>query len=168
MQMLGLVTPFIDNWSHLGGILYGACCAFSTIEPLAVGFFGVNSSTFDKIRSVAVKFCGLIISVVLIVITTIWLATAEPGETPCEKCRYVSCIPFPFFTQDKWWYCDDCDFVTAIPFKNDANYFQTLDLSCPDKSVETVDISADMLTGVSELQKRLPTYCRDYCDSVFN
>lgn len=167
LQILGLVTPFIDNWSHLGGILYGACCAFSTIEPLAVGFFGVNSTTWGKIRALAVKFCGLIVSVVLIIVTTAWLATSTPGDIPCNKCRYVSCVPFPFFTADKWWYCDDCDFVTANLFKNGTTTYQQIELTCPDKTVAMVDISAEMLSNSNDVGKQLPTYCRDYCDSVF-
>lgn len=165
--MLGLVTPFIDNFSHLGGIFYGACCALSTIEPLAVGFFGVNSSTWNKIRMLIVKFSGLIISVVLIMITTTWLATSNPGESPCETCRYISCVPFPFFREEKFWYCDDCDQVTGNLFKT-GNVYKRVELTCPDKTVVEIDISADMLTDKDIVRSKLPTYCRGYCDSTLN
>lgn len=170
-QILGLVTPFIDNWSHLGGILYGACCACSTIEPLAVGFFGVDITSFwAKARKLVVKFGGLIVSVVLIMVTTVWLATtSDPTESPCDGCRYVSCVPFPFFQEDKWWYCDDCDFVTADLFKNaGGTAYERIELTCPDETVEMIDISADMLSTNNDVGKRLPTYCRDHCDSAFN
>jgi hypothetical protein len=164
---LGLITPFIDNFSHLGGMLYGACCAFSTIQPLAVGFFGVNSSTLDKIRTFIIKFCGLIVSVVLIMVSTVWLATSDSGESPCSACRYISCVPFPFFAEDKWWYCDDCDFVTGQLFKN-GTFYELVELNCPDKTIETITISDDMLTEKKDVEKRLPTYCRDYCADVFS
>jgi hypothetical protein len=166
-QILGLITPFIDNFSHLGGMFYGACCAFSTIEPLSVGFLGVHMSTFDKIRAVTIKFCGLIISLFLIIVSTVWLATSDSGESPCSGCRYISCVPFPFFTEDKWWYCDDCDFVTAQLYRNDTLYHK-IELTCPDDTVETIDISDDMLTEEVTVAKQLPTYCREYCADRFS
>jgi hypothetical protein len=165
--MLGLVTPFIDNFSHLGGILYGACCALSTIEPLAVGFFGVNSTTWNKIRMLMVKFCGLIISVILIMVTTVVLATSDPSKSPCEKCRYISCVPFPFFREEKFWYCDDCDQVTANLFKT-GNVYQRVELTCPDKTIEEIDVSGEALSDINAVRKSLPTYCRDYCPSTLN
>jgi membrane associated rhomboid family serine protease len=58
-QLLGLVTPYIDNWAHLGGLVYGICCGFSTIEPLNVRFLGVSSNTWEKVRLVTVRFTGL-------------------------------------------------------------------------------------------------------------
>jgi hypothetical protein len=135
-QILGLVTPFIDNWSHLGGIFYGACSAFSAIYAMPVGFFGVDTSntTWAKIRTFLIKFSGLIVTIVLIFSSTVWLAKSEPGEIPCEGCRYISCVPFPFFQEDKWWYCDDCDGTSAKLFlENDV--YVSMDLNCPDKTI---------------------------------
>jgi hypothetical protein len=103
----------------------------------------------------------------LIMVTTAWLATMDPGKSPCNGCRYVSCVPFPFFTEDKWWYCDDCDFVTADLYKN-GDIYSRVELTCPDKSVESIDISGEMLSDGGAVQEKLPTYCRDHCDSVFN
>jgi hypothetical protein len=168
--MIGLITPFIDNFSHLGGMTYGICCAFTTLETVTVkSFFGVvQSSTFDKIRTFTIKFCGLIISVALIMVSTVWLATSsDPTKSPCNPCRYISCVPFPFFQDEKWWYCDDCDFVTAIPSKS-GNYYTQIDLKCPDDTVETIDISSDMLSEEDTFRKQLPTYCRENCNDVYN
>jgi hypothetical protein len=75
-----------------------------------VRFFGVNSNTWQKIRLITVRFFGLFVSLFLIMVSSVWLATSEPGSTPCAGCRYISCVPFPFFREEKWWYCDDCDF----------------------------------------------------------
>ena len=151
-------------------MVYGICCAFTTIEAFsASGFFGgIRTSTFDKIRTFTIKFCGLIISIALIMVTTVWLATTtDATKSPCGGCRYISCVPFPFFSDDKWWYCDDCDFVTGILQKSDSYYTQ-IELTCPDDSLETIDITDDLLTSSEDVSKRLPTYCRDHCNDVFN
>jgi membrane associated rhomboid family serine protease len=55
--LIGL-TPYVDNFCHLGGLVYGICCGWSTIEPLQVGFFGAELSTWGRIRKVFVKFFG--------------------------------------------------------------------------------------------------------------
>ena len=165
-----MITPFIDNFSHLGGMIYGICCAFTTIEAFSIsGFFGgIRTTTFDKLRTFTIKFCGLIISIALIMVTTVWLATtSDATQSPCSGCRYISCVPFPFFSDDKWWYCDDCDFVTAT-LTNDGTYYVQIELTCPNDSLEVVDISNDLLTNADDVSKRLPTYCRDHCDDVFN
>lgn len=148
-------------------MIYGACCAFSTIEPLAVGFLGVQNSTFDKIRTLTIKFCGLIISLFLILVSTVWLATSDSVESPCSGCRYISCVPFPFFAEDKWWYCDDCDFVTAQLYRTGSVY-EYIELTCPDESVENITIIEDMLTENDQVAKQLPTYCRDHCADRFS
>jgi membrane associated rhomboid family serine protease len=163
------LTPFVDNFTHLGGLLYGLCCGLSTIEPIAVGFFGVHASTFSKCRSICIRFFGLIISVVFIMVTTVWLATSDAGETPCEGCRYLSCVPFPFWREEKWWYCDDCDFVVANLFKSTDgdNFFDRIDLTCPSNVIETIDISDEFRSDRDGVIQALPSYCRTYCEDVF-
>jgi hypothetical protein len=140
----------------------------SSIEPLAVGFFGVDTSTWDKIKMLVVRFFGLILAMVLIMVSTVWLATSNPGETPCKNCRYISCVPFPFNKEDKWWYCDDCDFVVANLYKpQGADYYERVDLTCPDKTVEMIDVSAEEISDKEDIRRNLPSYCRDFCDDVF-
>jgi hypothetical protein len=165
----GLLTPVIDNWSHVGGLLYGALCALSTIEPLAVGFFGVHTSTWSKVRTIAIKYGGLIVSLVLILVSTMTLATMpDPTESPCSGCRYISCIPMPPFKDDKWWYCDDCDFVTAVDLTKQGTIYSGINLTCPNDEILAIDISSDALSDRNDVGRRLPTYCRDHCDSRFN
>lgn len=167
--MLGLVTPVIDNWTHLGGLAYGMCCALSTLPTVNVGFFGVELGSWNKMRMIFVRFFGLIFTLVLIMVTTIWLATSTPGETPCSGCRYISCVPFPFFQQEKWWYCDDCDFVSGDLYMNENNeYYVKVDLTCPDKTVIDIDVSANHIKQFNAMKKSLPTLCRQHCKSRFS
>jgi hypothetical protein len=147
-------------------LVYGSCCAFSTLQALPVGFFGVVDTTWDKVKKFGTRFCGLIVTLVLILISTVWLATADPGESPCAACRYVSCVPFPPFQEEKWWYCDKCDFVTATLVRGDS-YYQRVTLFCPDDSLETFDVSDERINDQQVIEQKLPTYCREYCDNVY-
>lgn len=92
--LIGL-TPFVDNFTHLGGLVYGFLCGLSTIERLEAGFFGIATDTCTKVRNNLVRFAGLIVSVVLIMTTTIILVESDGATSPCNGCRYVSCVPFP-------------------------------------------------------------------------
>lgn len=163
-------TPFVDNFTHLGGLLYGICCGISTIERLAVGFFGVATGRWSAIRNNLVRFCGLIFSVFLIMITTVLLVQSDGSTSPCPSCRYVSCVPFPFRTEDKWWNCDDCDFAVADLVKLHATSvnYDRIDMTCPDGEIELIDITEEQLSDREEIRLKLPQYCRNNCDEVFS
>eukprot|EP00934_Nitzschia_sp_Nitz4_P007860 Nitzschia sp. Nitz4//scaffold366_size23882//20707//22641//NITZ4_008444-RA/size23882-processed-gene-0.29-mRNA-1//1//CDS//3329549317//7850//frame0 len=160
-------TPFVDNFTHLGGFLYGLLCGLSTIERLAVGFFGAQSTSKPWVSTLT-RFSGVIISVLCILISTILLAQTDGVTSPCHGCRYISCVPFPPRADDKWWYCDDCDFVTANLFADSLGRYERIDLDCPNGDVETIDVYDDALFDKETIRKELPSYCRDYCDVVFS
>jgi len=162
-------TPYVDNFSHLGGLVYGICCGLSTIQPLPVGFFGVQSNNFKKARAFLVRFLGLIISIILIAVTTGLLATMDLGQVFCSNCRYVSCVPFPFGAENKWWYCDDCDFATGNPSKtSDGKQYDLVELNCPDGEIEEIPVLENVTdAGLAAIQKQLPSYCRQFCEDVY-
>ncbi|CAJ1936895.1 unnamed protein product [Cylindrotheca closterium] len=167
--MIGL-TPFVDNFTHLGGFLYGLLCGLSTIEKLAVNFFGLSqgASKMDNIKNTLFRFMGLIVSVIAIMITTGLLADSDGRTSPCHGCRYISCVPFPP-GDDKWWYCDDCDGVQADLFVSisGSGLYTDIDLTCPDGTIKDIGIAQDELYERSDVRRALPGYCREHCDSVF-
>mmetsp|Transcript_17519 Transcript_17519/g.26526 ORF Transcript_17519/g.26526 Transcript_17519/m.26526 type:complete len:508 (+) Transcript_17519:69-1592(+) len=166
--VIGL-TPFIDNFTHLGGLIYGFLCGLCTIERLEVGFFGVATDGCTQFKNIAVRFSGLIVSVLLIVITTILLVESDGVSSTCNGCRYVSCVPFPPWTEDKFWHCDDCDQVSADAKKINTNseYFDLLDLTCPNGQMESIDIIDEKVSDREVIRKNLPSYCRANCEVVF-
>ena len=165
--LVGL-TPFVDNFTHLGGMVYGFLCGLSTIERLSTDFFGIATTFWGRVRNVLIRFSGLIVSVILILITTAVLVNNDDGKSPCPNCRYLSCVPFPPWAgeDDKWWYCDDCSMVTADAILDSSGYY-SLSMSCPDGAIEQIDLSDQLVTDRQWIQKQLPTFCRKYCDRVF-
>lgn len=166
--LIGL-TPFVDNFTHLGGMIYGFLCGLSTMERLSTGFFGVPTTAWGRARDILIRFSGLIISVVLIMITTSVLADFDAnGPSPCPKCRYVSCVPFPPWAgeENKWWYCDDCSQVTADA-KLDSSGYYSLSMTCPNGEIEEIDLSDQLVTDRQWIQRQLPMMCRKNCDQVF-
>jgi membrane associated rhomboid family serine protease len=167
--LIGL-TPFVDNFTHLGGMIYGLLCGLSTIEPLAHGFFGLRK--FAPC-SFFLRFFGLILSVVGIMVSVAVLVGSDGTSNPCHGCRYVSCVPFPPGAAEKWWYCDDCAVVSGQAKKDDPsnpNLFSTLDLTCPDGVIEPIDISDLNMTQSDEIQSIqniLPSLCRHNCESIY-
>ena len=47
--IIGL-TPFVDNFTHLGGMVLGFLCGISTMERLSSDFFGVEQSCVSRDR----------------------------------------------------------------------------------------------------------------------
>ena len=166
-SLVGL-TPFVDNFTHLGGMVYGFLCGLSTIKRLSTDFFGIATSFWGKLRNILIRFSGLIISVVLIMITTAVLVDNDGGSSPCTSCRYVSCVPFPPWAAEdnKWWYCDDCSRITADA-KLDPSGYYSLSMTCPDGDIEEIDLSGQLVTDRQWIRRQLPTFCRKYCDNLF-
>jgi Rhomboid family len=160
--MIGL-TPYVDNFSHLGGMVYGLMLGLSSLQALPVGFFGVSASRLEKFRTVTVRFFGVILSVVLIIITIAILATMKAGDSPCPRCRYISCVPFPPLVEEKWWYCDDCDFVTATLYRSPDGNYDIIDLFCPGGATEVISINGTLGSDQEVLRRKLPSFCRESC-----
>lgn len=167
--LIGL-TPLIDNFTHMGGMLYGFLCGISTMERLSKAFFGVRSNCRSRMQGACVRFTGIIVSVLLVIVTTIILFQSNENYLNCRGCRYVSCVPFPFWADkdQKWWYCDDCDTVTAsLTMSTEAGFYSTMNLTCPNGEPELIDLSHKQIADEEWIKKQLATYCREYCDVLF-
>ena len=163
------LTPFVDNFTHLGGFVYGLCCGVSTIERLAVGFFGLGNDKWGRVRTALLRSTGLIISLIMIMVTTVLLSESDGSTNSCHGCRFLSCVPFPFGAEEKWWYCDDCDFVVADLYQttDGSGRYELIELTCPNGVVEEIDVADDGFYEKDKIQFALPTYCRSHCENVY-
>jgi len=164
-------TPLVDNFNHLGGMIFGILVGFSFIERISKEFFGAASGFFSRMKRVCARFFGLILCAATIMITIVVLAESDGISTPCPQCRYFSCLPFPFWKSpdERWWNCDDCGLVTADARKESASgKFVELILTCPDQQVKFVDISEESIFDENELSENLSLYCRKNCENVLS
>jgi len=165
-------TPFVDNFTHLGGFIYGFLIGFASIERLAETFFGVRpvgETKWSRLARTCLRFFGLIVSVIAIMATTIVLAQSDGVTSPCPGCRYVSCVPFPPRSEDKWWYCDDCDMITADIYQSidGSGLYSSVNINCPNGEIEEIPIDDMQIYEKEELQRLLPKFCRNYCEEVY-
>ncbi|KAL4240956.1 Inactive rhomboid protein 2 [Mactra antiquata] len=82
--MLGLL-PWIDNWAHISGFLFGFLLAFSILPYVSFG-------TFDRRR----KLIGIIFSLggaIMLFVLLVILFYVLPLYD-CPGCQYFNCIPF--------------------------------------------------------------------------
>lgn len=143
-------------------MVFGFLCGLSTIERLSVNFFGMEQDCYARSKQIFIRFFGLIISIIGIIVSAIILLRGNGTTSPCPECSRLSCVTFPPWgsSTNKWWYCDDCASVTAQLVS--APQFH-LELNCPDKSVISVALSNATLPDANALEQKLPTYCREYC-----
>jgi hypothetical protein len=144
-------------------MFYGFACGISTMDRLSTDFFGMEEAWYGRVKHFIMRFFGLIVSVVAIIITLIVLLHGNGQTTLCPSCTWLSCVTLPPWEDatHKWWYCDDCGRVTADIISQPALH---LDLHCPSNGKTiTVDLSKEPNVSHTELQMRLPSYCREYC-----
>ena len=100
-------TPLIDNFAHLGGMIYGFFLGFAVLPPMRREFFEHEAKVVLQ-KQFYIRYFGLIMTVILLVISIVVLAVSSDGVTsPCARCRYFSCIPFPTWlpAEERWWNC---------------------------------------------------------------
>jgi hypothetical protein len=131
------------------------------MDRLSSDFFGLEENCYARTKHVIVKFLGLIISIMLIIITTIILMQGDGETAPCPNCMWLSCVPFPPWENQgsKWWYCDDCGRVTAEIVESPSLHLQ---LACPGGTSVAVGLETDQVDR-EQLEDDLPSYCRQYC-----
>jgi membrane associated rhomboid family serine protease len=157
-------TPYVDNFAHMGGLVYGFLMSCAMLERLPLSFLGATSSLCHRFRINALRFAGAILSLSLILLSIILLSRSDGQTTPCPRCRYISCIPFPFWTENKWWYCDDCSTVSGKGYKRVRDdYYSEIDIDCPSGYTVTVDVFDEQFVSTAEISSRLSDYCRAEC-----
>jgi len=164
--LVGL-TPFVDNFTHLGGMLFGFLCGLSTMERVSPDFFGDEERCWSKTKHLFYRFFGIMLSLVGIAVTTIVLFNGDGRTTPCPACKAFSCIPFPWWEAEnnKWWYCDDCSAVTAnAVMDSETGFFDKVAINCPNGEISTFNVDGDTSLDKDSLEIKLPGYCRQFCD----
>lgn len=158
-------TPYVDNFAHMGGLVYGFLIGLTILTRLPLSFFGKASGFCHKMRIICLRVFGAATASFLIILSSLLLDRSDGITSPCSNCRYMSCIPFPIGREKKWWYCDGCDAVEADAYFDERgdDYYAKVDVFCPDGGIATVDVYDLKSTTGKEIIRNLPEYCRNYC-----
>ena len=91
---LGLL-PFLDNFAHLFGCISGLLLGIGLIMHPDHRKGGI------RFRQVAIGIVALAVWLFLFVVGVVWLKYNVDANALCPNCRYISCVPTP------WWTCSD-------------------------------------------------------------
>jgi membrane associated rhomboid family serine protease len=156
---IGLM-PYVDNFAHLGGFFFGICFGLSLLWRFgSSGFFGPTTWARHYLHY-AYAVIGAVLATSLFTVMFVLLLESDGRTTVCPSCRYISCAPFPFWTKEPWWYCDECEQaqIRIVPFRT----FSELELTCPNGDIVTIELM-DPDPVRDEIQNQIPGYCRQLC-----
>jgi membrane associated rhomboid family serine protease len=177
-SMVGLL-PFVDNFAHLGGLLFGFFVSLSSLRLLSASSFDYRrkqqSTTLGRwchrLRIISLRCGGGLSALALLFVAMMFLRQSDGTTSPCPNCRYVSCIPLPRpwkpNDENNWWNCEGCSGVTATAFKgrgDNSRYFVNLKVFCPNGNLIEVDISEEQYTIVDQVNTALPDLCGEFCE----
>lgn len=168
--LIGLgMTPYIDNFAHMGGFLSG----------IGIGWSGRGSPSAGTVlaESTSGRGCSRRLSaiwhsvrrhwamILVMLVTSLHaglLVRSDSNQDVCKKCRYLSCVPFPFFTENKWWHCDSCEYCSVQTVSDPGSGISWLEITCPYGEVLKRPYP-DQLTSDAILGTMVPQTCRESC-----
>lgn len=162
-SLIGL-TPFVDNFTHLGGMIFGFICGTSTMQRISTDMFDgqeKEKTLWTSAKSHFFHFFGIILTLTIMIVSFTILMQGDGVTTPCRSCKVFSCVEFPPWASpsEKWWYCDECAGVTADARINpETKQFDRLSINCPYGDVFTLDIQNDMKADRDWLERQLPKW----------
>ena len=165
--LIGL-TPYVDNFCHLGGMTLGFLFGVAHMQRISFrSFFGLERPCFGVFISLLIRFWGAIFCFFLLVSSTALLFLPIGNDFSCSSCRYLSCVPFPPWTEAKYWFCDDCDAHAQgeAAYDEQRGYFE-ITVTCPNGDIVVVH-PTNPTHDLKKVSKSLPNLCRKNCPSAF-
>ncbi|GMH77382.1 hypothetical protein TrRE_jg3190 [Triparma retinervis] len=174
------LTPFIDNYAHLGGFFGGLFASLTLIPKIDYeGFFHKERAcAYLESTRRRVRWLWLSIPALYCVVGIILVYTLDGTYSVCTNvvCRSLTCVEFP--PSSPWWACTrksgkeiKCDATPPGKVTIDANtkLFDTWELTCPDgKDIRGTFAPVELDSGVEgNLRKASELvhgkYCVDNC-----
>jgi membrane associated rhomboid family serine protease len=154
------LTPYVDNFAHLGGFLFGICFGLSLLWRSGGSDFFGRMTLARHYCHYAYAIIGAVVATFVFTAMVVLLLDSDGRTTVCPKCHYLSCAPFPFWTNDPWWTCDECQqsLASIVRLRNTSE----LDLTCPSGEIVTIDLM-DSDPDRDDIRNQIIGYCRQLC-----
>ncbi|CAJ1968870.1 unnamed protein product [Cylindrotheca closterium] len=165
--IIGLM-PYIDNLVHMGGWIYGLLVGVVILERLPLHFFGKGKGLGTKCRGFTFRFLVATVIAGSLAYFGVQLSQSDGETIPYPAITpYFSCNEMPFWTEEKWWHCDDCSTMnlTADVSKTDSStVFNRIEMNCPDGSMVVGDVAEFGYDLASQFSTpELQGICRKLC-----
>lgn len=174
---LGLV-PFLDNIAHLSGFIYGFGIGMILIKKESISSNFFDTVTLEgQARNMFWKMFWALVMSLLFSFTLFELSVTDGVSHVCPNCRYLSCVPFPFWKShdEQWWTCNTCDRTTGtLTLMSSAGSSGSgvggtsfkLEMTCPYGDTQTLLLEMENYTTAEELAAMVPEYCEIHCDLI--
>jgi len=178
-SLFGLL-PFVDNFAHLGGLIFGFFLSLSSLRLLSASSFDYRKKQqkmafgrwCHRLRILTLRCGGMISALFLVFVAFLFLGRSDGINSPCPSCRYASCISLPRFWEpndtSNWWTCDECGGVAAQVYSGigiNRKYYVNLEMFCPQGDIMYLDIFDKRYTMMEQVSAVLADLCRTFCKS---
>ena len=141
------------------------------MERLPLAFFG-RGGKCTKYRTLLFRFLAAFAMAFAIALSSAKLSESDGSTIPYPIInQHMNCVELPFWTEDKWWYCDGCGqapLPTSVHERTDSSIIDKkitkVELGCPSGSMVIEDVSDfeySVLTQFS--RKELAGICSKVC-----
>ena len=163
--LIGL-TPMIDNFTHLGGLIFGFLCGLCLMDPMIfdsqkprqVFCFMDKISRFQMISSIT--------SIAILVACITLLYMGDGVNSPCPSCKVLSCVPFPWWGSKKWYTCDydNCNkaVVQGVTLNGNGD-ITSVDMTCPNREQKIYYVNMSTVVIDTWVQDSYVNICRKVC-----
>jgi len=165
LNMIMGLMPFLDNFAHMGGLLFGFLTGCIVMIHRKTDRYGrpILLNSYHKV----LQYGATLLSPILIISAWAILYSGTDVRGICGECYRFSCVELPPGSDDPWWSCHDCSVVGfSLNVVNDTVGV----LECPYENSDTIidDVTTlypDIFVNSNTLDTEVALdICTDYCE----
>ena len=139
------LTPWVDNFMHIGGFVAGLLIGMSLFAKRGPGAAGERKYTHTQ-RVIVVVSAILLAALIALAVAAGTSPGFKSSLRSCSFCEHINCVEISLFTEQPWWSCcfshgsgacslrslDDGDTIVAMCNMTDGSYERTCDVAHDD------------------------------------
>jgi len=139
------LTPWVDNFMHIGGFVAGLLIGMSLFAKRGPGTAGERKYTHTQ-RVIVVVSAILLAALIALAVAAGTSPGFKSSLRSCSFCEHINCVEISLFTEQPWWSCclshgsgacslrplDDGVTIAAMCNMTDGSYERTCDVAHDD------------------------------------